>query len=65
MLYDQWYKVKDFVKWLIPFLVALFLLFGCGPDQSQGNQADGTAHQEAVVTGQAEETESTSSALPG
>lgn len=33
-------KIRSFAKWLIPFLAALVLLFGCGPSQTgQGSAA--------------------------
>ena len=36
MTMEYWDKLRAFIKWLIPFAVAVFLLFGCGP---QGMQA--------------------------
>ncbi len=31
MLRDYWKKAEAAMKWLIPFFVAVFLLFGCRP----------------------------------
>lgn len=57
MIIEYWSKVKSFVKWLIPFCVALFLLLGCSPAGAQESQADKPVNREQV-----EETQS--SALP-
>ena len=52
MIIEYWNKVRSFVKWLIPFFLAIFLLFGCGPAQTQESRADMPVHQEQA--GQAE-----------
>ena len=42
MAMEYWKKVKSVAKWLIPFFMALFLLFGCGPSQmGQGSAVPG------------------------
>ena len=46
MIIEYWNKVRSFVKWLIPFFLAIFLLFGCGPAQTQESRADMPVHQE-------------------
>lgn len=48
MIIEYWSKVKSFVKWLIPFCVALFLLLGCSPVNTQESQADKPVNQEQV-----------------
>ena len=39
MLRDYWKKAEAAMKWLIPFFMAVFLLFGCRP---ANNMAPGT-----------------------
>ena len=39
MTTEYWKKTGSFAKWLVPFAVAVFLLFGCGPAGKSGPQA--------------------------
>lgn len=48
-------KFKSLVAWLIPFLLAVFLLFGCGaPAKYQGITVPDETHTEAQVQAQAQ-----------
>lgn len=48
-------KFKSLVAWLIPFLLAVFLLFGCGaPAKNQGITVPDETHTEAQVQAQAQ-----------
>ena len=49
-------KVKSFAKWLIPFFMALFLLFGCGPSQMGQGSAE-TAAEVQLETEQSQAAE--------
>lgn len=39
MIIEYWKKIGSFAKWLVPFAVAVFLLFGCGPAEKGTVQA--------------------------
>ena len=49
-------KVKSFAKWLIPFFMALFLMFGCGPSQMGQGSAE-TAAEVQLETEQSQAAE--------
>lgn len=65
MISEHWKNIRDFVKWLVPFLMAVFLLFGCAPAQTQENQTGIPALQEKTELSEApsQELKTTSPAI--
>lgn len=58
-------KVGSFVKWLVPFALAIFLLFGCGSPQQTALPTAGSAQSvqntQNIQNTQSEQTEAASS----
>ena len=52
MITEYWKKIGSFAKWLVPFVAAIFLLFGCGPApgkaETDAPAAYSAAEQEAL-----------------
>lgn len=57
MKMEYWDKLRGFMKWLIPFAVAVFLLFGCSPKGTQADGASETAAAETIVSSIAQGTD--------
>lgn len=55
MITEYWKKIGSFAKWLVPFVAAIFLLFGCGPAQGGTQQPVPETYSAVQTAGEATE----------